>query len=282
MAKFVLKFFKGIIIGSVAIILVTVGIDAADNYNNLKESLVGKLIYGEAEGPCPEDMIFIPTENGGFCIDKYEESAGENCLHLEVANQKESKDNIEKNDCAPVSVAGNMPWRYISQSHAQVACAKAGKRLPTSEEWYLASLGTPDKNNEWDRVDCQVDNNWEHQPGLTGSGKTCVSAAGAFDMIGNVWEWVKGEARDGKIGDILLPESGFVVSVDTSGLPIETIPTNIDLNYNNDYFWIKENDIRAIARGGYWANKEEAGVYSMYLVPPPTYTGPGIGFRCAK
>jgi formylglycine-generating enzyme required for sulfatase activity len=61
--------------------------------------------------------------------------------------------------------------------------------LPTDKEWLQVALGTPDKETGWDSDDCQVENNWDIQPGLAGTGKNCVSAAGAYDMIGNVWEW---------------------------------------------------------------------------------------------
>ncbi len=55
-----------------------------------------------------------------------------------------------------------------------------------------------------------------------------------------------------------------------------------DQNFNEDYLWIKKKGVRGIARGGYWANGAEAGVYAMYLVSPTSFAGDGIGFRCVK
>ncbi|RLC38043.1 hypothetical protein DRH27_03210, partial [Candidatus Falkowbacteria bacterium] len=189
--KIIKKILKSLGIGLLAVVLVTVGIDAADNYDNLSETIVGKIIFKENAGPCPEDMIFIPTEGNGFCIDKYEAAAGNNCPYENIISQTETRANLDRRDCQPVSEPGKEPWRFISQSQAAVACAKSGKRLPTSEEWYLASLGTPDLSGDWQNSDCQVNNNWEAQPGLTGTAENCVSSYGAYDMIGNVWEWVK-------------------------------------------------------------------------------------------
>ncbi|KKQ54826.1 MAG: hypothetical protein US93_C0002G0050 [Candidatus Falkowbacteria bacterium GW2011_GWD2_38_42] len=282
MKKIFLKILKYLSIGTAAIILVSVGIDAADNYDNIPESILGKVIFGKPEGPCPEEMAFIPSENGGFCIDKYENSPNEKCQNKVVTNQSETRSNLDYADCFPVSVKNAEPWRFISQTQAIAACAKAGKRLPTSEEWFVASQGSPDKNTDWDSDDCQVDNNWPNQPGLTGTGEKCVSAFGAFDMIGNVWEWVKGEINNGMLDGRALPESGYIISADSSGLPTEINKEKADENYNEDFFWIKNNEVRGMARGGYWENKSDAGLYSMYLVSPPSFAGTGVGFRCAK
>lgn len=282
MLRIILKISKSLFVGIIAIILVTIGIDAADNYDNFSESMIGRVVFGESEGPCPAGMVFIPTENSGFCIDKYEASVGDNCAYKDPANQDDTRKNLEDPKCQPISKEGNNPWRNISQSQAIVACAKAGKRLPSSEEWYLASLGTPDQQNNWQENDCHVNKNWSNQPGVTGSGKNCVSSFGVYDMIGNVWEWVKAEIRDGKLDGVAMPEAGYVYAVDIYGNPIETQINSGNTNFNNDYLWLKTTGVRGMARGGYWDNKEEAGVYSMYLVSPPEFTGTGIGFRCAK
>jgi len=269
-------------VGAIAVMLVSVGINAADHYDSFSESILGRLLFGAPAGLCPEDMVAVSTENGFFCIDKYENSPGSDCPDRGVANQAETRDNLAAGDCAPVSAENVIPWRFISQSQAAVACAKAGKRLPTSEEWYLASLGTPDKSDNWQTDDCQVSSNWQTQPGKAGSGKNCFSAAGAFDMVGNVWEWTKGEVTDGYIDDTKLPDQGYIMSVNSQGVPLQTDSGRPDPNYNGDFLWVKNTDVRGIARGGYWDNKADAGIYSLYLVPPPDYAGTGIGFRCAK
>ncbi len=282
MKKLILKIFKGLAIGLVALVLVTVGIDAADHYDNFSDSLIGRLLFKQPAGLCPSDMVFISTENNGFCIDKYEASPGNECPNQEVGNQEQTRVNLSEENCQPVSKPQVIPWRFISQSQAANACAKAGKRLPTDEEWYLASLGTLDLAYGWDKDSCHVNNNWETQPGLTGAGVDCISAAGAYDMIGNVWEWVKGETNEGFYQDKKLPDPGYIKSVDITGLPIETDINQIDPNYNGDYFWIKDKGDRGMARGGYWSNQTEAGIYAIYLVYPPSFAGTGVGFRCVK
>lgn len=282
MKKILSKIIKSIIFGLIAVVLVTLGIDASDHYDNLSQSIIGRTLFGEDTGPCTKDMVFVPSEKGGFCIDKYEASPGSECPEKTINNQSQTLVNINDVNCLPVSESGQMPWRFISQNQAAVACAKAGKRLPSDEEWYLASLGTPDKNEQWGKEDCQVAKNWPEQPGLSGSAKNCVSAYGAYDMIGNVWEWVKGEIKDGKFNGNKLPGDGYIKGVSSRGIPIETIVQEGDPNFNNDYLWIKNSGIRGMARGGYWDNDAEAGLYAMYLVSPTYFSGTGVGFRCAK
>jgi VCBS repeat-containing protein len=53
-------------------------------------------------------------------------------------------------------------------------------------------------------------------------------------------------------------------------------------DYNNDYFWLKTKGLRGMVRGGYWNNKTDAGIYSLYAVTPPSSVEPGVGFRCVK
>lgn len=275
------KFLKSLTIGVVAVFLATIGIDAADNFDNMSDSIFGRIFSNKASGPCPSDMIFVPTDDSGFCIDKYEASPGSDCYVSDVSSQLDTSSNLNKKECAPVSSVDKKPWVFISQTQAQTACAKAGKRLASGKEWYLASLGVPDIKNNWTEEDCHVNKNWPEQPGLTGGGKNCISAYGAFDMVGNVWEWVAEEINDGKLNGEAMPEDGYVVEVDINGNPIKTDKIEND-NFNSDYFWIKTTGIRGMARGGYWDNQEKAGVYSMYLVSPTSYAGAGVGFRCVS
>lgn len=279
--KRLFKIFKSLVIGLTAIFLVTIGIDAADHYDNYSGSLAYKMIYGQPAGPCPSDMVFVSTDKGGFCIDKFENSVNDSCPVPSPKSQDETRNNIDADGCNSVSIVNAIPWTNVSQTQAAQICAKAGKRLPSNDEWYQAALGTPDVTSGWGTDDCQVASNWEAQPGRTGSGKKCLSPSGAYDMIGNVWEWVRAEISDGLYQGKKMPDSGYIKAVDINGVPITT-DSNPDPNYNLDYLWIKDKGLRGMARGGYWDNKGDAGQFSVYLVSPPNFVGPGIGFRCAK
>lgn len=270
---------REIIIIISTIFLSTLAVRAIDNATSFLPAMIGGK---KVEEKCPQDMVFVISAKGGFCIDRFENSPGPSCPFLSPKNSGETRENLNDSECKPVSVPGAIPWTFISRDQAEVACAKAGKRLPTNEEWYLAALGTPDKYSDWGIDDCQVANNWSLQPGKTGSGKNCVSPFGAFDMIGNVWEWVKETVSDGKFEERELPDRGFIHGTDGKGMPMMTHPDLPNLDYNQDFFWIYKEGVRAIARGGYWENEERSGIYSVYIVHFSSQTGPGIGFRCVK
>jgi formylglycine-generating enzyme required for sulfatase activity len=77
----------------------------------------------------------------------------------------------------------------ITWFQAQEACANSGKRLPTSAEWQMGANGTPDAGPDNNTTDCNTMAD-AGAPSPTGSRSSCVSAVGAFDMVGNVAEWV--------------------------------------------------------------------------------------------
>jgi formylglycine-generating enzyme required for sulfatase activity len=264
---------REIIVIVTSIVLTTVGIKAADNLMNASG--------GTGDGACPEDMVQVLSAGGSFCIDKYEASAGSGCPHASPATQTETRNNLDDASCKAVSANGALPWRNISQNQAASACAKAGKRLPSNKEWFQAAMGTPDPQSDWGIDDCNVNNNWSSQPGQTGRGSKCISAAGAHDMVGNVWEWVQGTIYNGEYENKTLPKQGYVAGLDESSLPSETADA-ADPNYDEDYLYIKNVGTRGIARGGYWDNKMEAGINSAYMVSSPSFAGDGIGFRCVK
>ena len=54
-------------------------------------------------------------------------------------------------------------------------------------EWQVAANGTPDPGPDNGTTDC---NTAGEGPSLTGTRSGCVSARGAFDMLGNLAEWV--------------------------------------------------------------------------------------------
>jgi len=273
---------KSLGFGLVIIFLGTVGLDAVDHYDDLSQSIAGRIIFGQAKEKCPPDMVLVPAAWGDFCIDRYEVSAAANCPHQNPEGAMQSRENIDHEKCLPMSMPQAFPWTNISQNQAAQACAKAGKRLPSSREWSLAALGTPDHDSAWGKDDCQVADNWDKQPGLSGSGQKCVSYVGAFDLIGNVWEWVDGAVYDGLYEGRPLPDAGYVSGISQEdGFPssTEAFPSP---DYYQDYFWIKAKETRAIARGGYWNNEFQAGQYAYYADAAPSFTGKGVGFRCVK
>ena len=91
------------------------------------------------------------------------------------------------NDIYAVSLPSEMPSAHITWFQAQEACANSGKRLPTNAEWQVGANGTPDPGPDNGTTDC---NSGTGSVSLTGARSSCVSARGAFDMVGNLAEWV--------------------------------------------------------------------------------------------
>jgi hypothetical protein len=79
-----------------------------------------------------------------------------------------------------VSIEGVLPAGFVSWFQALAAARNSGKRLLTNAEWQAAALGTPGG------APCIVDSTGPEPTGTPG----CVSDVGAFDMVGNVHEWV--------------------------------------------------------------------------------------------
>jgi formylglycine-generating enzyme required for sulfatase activity len=160
------------------------------------------------------------------------------------------------------SVPGVLPSTCITWFQAEQACALAGKRLVTNQEWQRAAAGTPDPGDpDDDTTECEVGQDLVNDPVNTGSRSDCVSSWGAFDMVGNVWEWVAdwGERApacgnwNAAFGDDLTCVGGDG-SLNFPGAPL---------------------------RGGDWNIGTDAGVFAVRGGDPKDGDG-DHGFRCAR
>jgi formylglycine-generating enzyme required for sulfatase activity len=87
-----------------------------------------------------------------------------------------------------VSIPGVHPTACVTWFQAQQACFNARKRLPSNAEWQGAVAGSPDPGPDNGTTDCNTQSVFDAVD--TGSRSNCKSSWGAFDMVGNVYEWV--------------------------------------------------------------------------------------------
>jgi len=85
------------------------------------------------------------------------------------------------------SIPGILPSACLSAYQAIAACQLSEKRIMTNPEWTDAALGTPSHVADNGTTDCNTYS--VLKPINTGARSGCVSAAGALDMVGNVYEW---------------------------------------------------------------------------------------------
>jgi hypothetical protein len=120
---------------------------------------------------CPQDMALIDMPPGKadrpflkVCIDKYEYP----------------------------NVQGNLPLGNVSFLDAQKSCAAKGRRLCTVEEWQWSCGGMEGYQYPYgwnpDKKVCNTEGIQKLEP--SGKRINCVSKFGAYDMVGNIFEWV--------------------------------------------------------------------------------------------
>jgi hypothetical protein len=167
-----------------------------------------------------------------------------------------------------VSIPGVLPSACISWFQAEQSCTVSGKRLLTNQEWQRAASGTPDPGSADDgTTTCATDS---AGPANTGSRSGCKSNWGAFDMVGNVWEWVAdwGDLADGTICTDWTTSAGIAGNdVSCMGGPGGSGANSLP---------------GALIRGGYWSGGLANGVFAIGAERRPSLVGPPFGFRCAR
>lgn len=178
---------------------------------------------------CPDGMTLVePNANAvatsaghslstkAFCVDRWEASL----VETTSAGERDFSPyaTINGHKVRAVSKPGVVPQAYISRNEADAACRASQKRLCDEDEWvraceggqsttfpygaerktgYCNDHGRPplaalhaNNSHTWESMN---DARLNQQPGTvarTGAFARCESSYGAFDMVGNVHEWV--------------------------------------------------------------------------------------------
>jgi formylglycine-generating enzyme required for sulfatase activity len=255
-----------------ALVVTAFGIDAADTLRGENGTMLAQLVGRETE-ECPTGMLPVRNVPGVACVDAYEASPNEGCSILSPQHMLDTQRNLSVQGCAAASKEGNEPWRFVTRDQAMQLCARSEKRLPTSVEWYALALGMADGPTTCNTATRSV--------APTGSFAECISPHGAYDLVGNVWEWVRDDVINGTYKERALPETGYVAQVDENGMAVASTDTPDQL-FNADYFWSQSEGAYGIIRGGYYDSGNDAGVYAVHADTLPTSASPGIGFRCVR
>lgn len=267
-----MKWFKVSLVIFGAVIITALGIDAADTLRGSEGTLLSQVISTGAGG-CPKGMVSVEAVPGVTCVDAYEASPSVECPSTNPDQLVASMRNVEQPACQAESKQEALPWRFVTRDQAMQLCARGGKRLPTSEEWYALSLGMANVEGN-----CNIDSG---NVAVTGSYNACIAPSGVYDLVGNVWEWVSDDVIDGVYNNTTLPSSGYVAQVDKTGVATESSKEPQEL-FGKDYFWSMQEGAFGIIRGGYYASESDGGVYTVHADTRPTTASVGIGFRCVK
>jgi hypothetical protein len=247
------------------------------------------LALSEAEAKCAQDSVQV----GKWCVDKYEASVWETTdkgtiKKIQKGQIKDAGDLAGKatqrgddsddygtgcpdngNGCVEfyaVSIPGVTPSSRITWFQAAAACRNAGKELLPNHVWQAAALGTPDPGESAaGSEDCNTKNGGGAGVNAvvpTGSRDSCVSDAGAFDMVGNHREGVADWVPRASVCGNWAPGFGSDRSC-MNGADGDDVPS-------------------ALIRGGDFQNGSLAGVFTVNGSLLPSSSGSGIGFRCGR
>lgn len=176
-------------------------------------ALFSLVISRSGAAACPADSVPV----GPACVDKYESSAWRiartstaliakvragTVTLADLTARGAVQLGLAKGDLAAggcpatgnrcrdvyaVSIPGAKPAAYVNWFQAVAMARNSGKRLLTNQEWQAAAFGTRDPGNTPGTDDCNTASSGTVP---TGSRSRCASEVGAYDMVGNVWEWI--------------------------------------------------------------------------------------------
>ncbi len=176
-------------------------------------------VVSPTTGNCPQGMVGVPADAPIFCIDAFE---------------------VTWDGATAVSEQGVTPTSGLTYDESVAACEStpaydasgtlyAYKHLATSEEWEAAADGVYGEGgleypfgDEWDDTACvtPTSTDWPYdEVQVTGLLPTCISPVGAYDMVGNLWEWMdSGYKVDPSTALWVFEEAGIELDIDASGL----------------------------------------------------------------
>ena len=238
----------------------------------------------------PDEMVLV----GDFWVDRYESSVWDNADCTGTQYGTTSADDYPATfpntgfwtqPLYACSVAGVPPSRMLTWLQAQQSCSLAGKALCSNQQWQAAVAGTVDPGS-FDGDGGGACNTLSGLGNARATGAagdspsaadSCMSAWGAEDMIGNLWEWGTDWYASGLTPQYL---DGQATVPWPAGYHDDAI-WNVNGRAQNGVDWV-DGSPAATTRGGSWADGTDAGSFSMSLSRGPTHFEDIIGFRCCR
>ena len=191
-------------------------------------------------------MIYYPGGAFPFGPDKKPVNLGPFYIDETEVSNADYAEFCRATGCAAPTGAPDLPVVNVAIAQARAYAQWKGRRLPTAQEWERAARGVDAMRYPWGRDEDPKRANVSDNPTLTSHALMPVRSFAKipeYQMAGNVWEMV-----------------------DTPAIP--TSP-------NRDERWIQ-------IRGGSFNTPLAAAVTYEYRSIPESFSGPDIGFRCAK
>ncbi len=154
----------------------------------------GEFLMGAEDG-LPDARPMHRTYLSSYWIDKYEVTNAQYRRCVLGGACAPPKDRQAFDD----SQLGQHPVTNVTWAQARTFCHWIGRRLPTEAEWEKAARGTDGRRYPWGNSEEVVKGRLidralrpgANEIGPVGSSPGPASPYGVFDLVGNVWEWVK-------------------------------------------------------------------------------------------
>jgi serine/threonine protein kinase len=145
-----------------------------------------------------------------FFIDKYEVTRADYAKFVRETNRRQPLGWLENGTFPPRTE--RWPVTGVSWDDAIDYAKWAGKRLPTEQEWEFAARGSDGRlypwGTEWKKEAANAGTTTHGRVGDVGEHSEGASPFGAFDMVGNAWEWTASDWVPYPRGRLQYPPQG--------------------------------------------------------------------------